>query len=160
MKRTPYFLASLALAACIAGADAADDRQIKTESVEIRTFPDPQYGAVTLRGAASKDGLVEAISIEYKDKKIQVPADGLRDLHYAQIGTLSVTAAFSDPARPWLLLTLLSWDPQYMKIRGNPATVTFVIDNDEVVSRSISWMGESGASYRDTTKHFKRQVPK
>ncbi|MDB6175868.1 MAG: hypothetical protein JWL59_5179 [Chthoniobacteraceae bacterium] len=104
---------------------------------------------------------MEAISIEYKDKKVQVPADGLRDLRHVNIGTLSVTAVFSsDPERPSLLLMLMSWDPQYVKIPGNNAIVTFVIKNDEVVSRSISWEGKSGDPYRDTTKYFKREVPK
>jgi hypothetical protein len=154
MKTSQACLIVMMAAAGAVVTKGGDSRPINPQftTVEIHTLADPQYGPIIIRATAVEDGRIEAISLEYKGKKVSVPAEGLADLKRAQIGTLSVTAVFPDlnPERSSLMLTMLSWDPKYIKIRGNPARVIFNIDNDEVVHRTIEWMTESGQPYSDS----------
>ena len=143
-------------AACVAfcwviSSFAVDDRVIRPSSVELHTFADPQFGSITIHATASEGGQVESISMTYQSHKIDVPAEGLRDLKNADIASLHVTAAFSDPAKPRLLLSMNSRDPKYMKIPGQPATISFVVDNGEVVRRAIMWSTDSGSYHDDKT---------
>ncbi len=144
-------LTTLGLFSWIASGFAADDRVIKPSSVELHTFADPQFGAITIYATASESGQVESVSLTYQSRKIDVPSEGLRDLKNADIASLHVTAAFSDPAKPWLLLSMNSWDPKYMKLPGKPATISFVVDNGEVVRRAIMWSTDSGSYHDDKT---------
>ena len=131
----------------IAQLEAADSRTIRARTVELQTVADPQFGAITIRASASESGHIEKLSLSYQSKTVEVPPEGLRDLKDADIGTLHVTQAASDPAKPWLLLTLNSWDPAYVK-QGRPASIQFTIDNGRVVHRSIMWSTDRG-SYHD-----------
>ena len=142
---------ALTLFSWIVSSFAADDRVIKPHSVELHTFADPQFGPITIRATASESGQVESVSLSYQSQQIEVPAEGLRDLQRADIASLHVKAAFSDPAKPWLLLDMNSWDPKYMKIPGRPAVISFVIDKGEVVRRAIMWSTDSGSYHDDKT---------
>jgi len=130
------------------------NRPVSDLKVTYLIFPgtaDPQFGPITIHATASEGGQVESVSMTYQSHKIDVPAEGLRDLKNADIASLHVTAAFSDPAKPWLLLSMNSWDPKYMKIPGRPATISFVVDNGEVVRRAIMWSTDSGSYHDDKT---------
>jgi hypothetical protein len=142
---------ALASFSCIASNFAADDRTIKASSVELHTFADPQFGTITIQATASDGGQIQSLSLTYQSHTINVPEAGLRDLKNADIASLHVSAAFSSPAKPWLLLNMSSWDPRYMKIPGRPATISFVIDNGEVVRRAIMWSTDSGSYHDDKT---------
>jgi hypothetical protein len=161
MKMSQLSLVVIMVAADAVTTQAGDVRPINTQSVEIHTFADSQYGPITIRAIALEDGRVEAISLEYNGKKISVPAEGIADLKNAQIGTLTVRATFPDlnPTRSSLELTMFSWDPKYIKVRGDPARVKFVIDNDQVVHRTIEWMTESGQPYSDSKVLKKASTP-
>jgi len=147
-------LAALLIFSCAISGFAADDRVVRPRSVDLQTFADPQFGPISIHATASEEGQVESVSLTFQSRKIDIPAEGLSDLKNADIASLHVTAAFSDPSKPWLLLKMNSYDPKYMKIPGQPATVSFVIENGEVVRRAISWRTDS-ASYSDD-KTFKR----
>jgi hypothetical protein len=140
----------LLIALILAGVSqlpAADSRTIKARTVELQTVADPQFGAITIRASASESGQIEKLSVSYQSKTVEVPPEGLRDLKDADIGTLHVMQAASDPAKPWLILSLSSWDPTYVK-QGRPASIQFTIDNGRVVHRSIMWSTDRG-SYHD-----------
>ena len=146
---TLRFLAPLFVFCPVICGLAADARMVKPQSVELQTIADPQFGPITIRARASEDGHVESLSITYKSHTINVPADGLRDLRDADIASLNVTVASSDPAKPWLQLNMSSRDPKYMKAPGQLAIISFVIDRGEVVRRSITWASSSGGSLHD-----------
>jgi hypothetical protein len=131
----------------IAPLRAADSRTIRARTVELQTVADPQFGVITIRASASESGQIEKLCLSYQSKTVEVPPAGLRDLKNADIGTLQVMQAASDPAKPWLLLSLNSWDPTYVK-HGRPATILFTIYNGRVGYRSIMWSTDRG-SYHD-----------
>ena len=148
MNAVRFFIVCLTFS-WVTSSFAADDRVIRPSSLELHTFADPHFGEITIHGSASEGGQVESISLTCQSHKIDFPAEALRDLKNADIASLHVRAAFSDPAKPWLLLYMKSWDPKYIKIRGTPAIISFVIDNGEVVRRTIEWMTESGQPFSD-----------
>jgi hypothetical protein len=138
---------SAVMLVAVAQLQAADSRTIRARTVELQTVADPQFGAITIRASASESGQIEKLSLSYQSKTVEVPPQGLRDLKDADIGTLHIMQAASDPAKPWLILALSSWDPAYVK-QGRPASVQFTIDNGRVVHRSIMWSTDRG-SYHD-----------
>jgi hypothetical protein len=153
MSISPPVIA-LAFLFCVFSGFAADDRPVKPSSVELRTFADPQFGPITIHATSSEGSQIESISLTCQSRRIDVPPEGLNDLKNADIASLHISVAFSDPAKPWLLLSMNSRDPKYIKIPGKPATISFVVDNGEIVRRTIIWSTDSGAI--TTTKHLTR----
>jgi hypothetical protein len=122
------------------------ERTTKSCSVELKTVP-RESGPVTVHATVSEtDGELEAVSVSYLSRTINIPVEALRDLKHVDIKagqSVRGTANIADPAKPQILIAFNSWDPMYLKKAygkdiGVPVTIEFIIEhNQDVVTRYI-----------------------
>jgi hypothetical protein len=136
----------------LATTHAADSRIIKAQTIDLKTFDDAYFGPITIRATATEKHSLESVTVEYKTIKVEFPGEALHDLRDIDIQTIHLDAILYDPAKPYLVFRLDSWDPAYRKVTGKPASVEFTIEDGTLVDRSISWDAASGQRYHDDKK--------